>query len=681
MNFRSRNIFSAFPRITILFALIIIAAISNTFYTSFLIKKQKSNNDKINNVINPFISDLDDLKDLLVESKMYSTNWVHLPNEIDDKKELINIHNKRYIALRKKIENYALNNKGQEIINHFNAQKLIVLFYEFDDLFNSQIKITKLLVTFDDYENPKSRFEAEEIIDEEVIPKVKALAGKLSLISSDNKKITNLLIEEIQKDAETISLAIMISSIVKLLFIILAIYFIYYSITKTVIEMNTIIHKLSQGQLPTEVLQPTDNIIGDMAASVNILVVNFTKTSEFANKIEEGNFSSQFNKLSENDLLGEALIRMRNSLFNYSTDLNNKVTERTNEVIEKQNKIEEQKLFYESIFSNIPIEIAIYDIDFNFLFINAVAIKDDELRMQMIGKNYFDYCKIKKYDIDVAVKRYNIFKSVLETGNAVDFEDSHINAKGKEIYHLRKLYPVFDNDRFRYMIGYGIDITDKKEQEIHINESLLEKEALLGEIHHRVKNNLALVTGLIEMQRAKTENELVRNQFAEIRQRIYSMSLIHEKLYKSNNFDKIDLKDYIKDLVEFLKIFFDKTNNIKLHFELESVFVSAKIAVPIALIVNELITNSFKHGLLDKKTGSIYVKLIRIEHEINLCISDTGPGISANFDIKEAETLGFKLLNIFTKQLKGSFEYYNNPGLNVCVKFKADIEKESRTLV
>ena len=114
---------------------------------------------------------------------------------------------------------------------------------------------------------------------------------------------------------------------------------------------------------------------------------------------------------------------------------------------------------------------------------------------------------------------------------------------------------------------------------------------------------------------------------------------------------------------------------------METAFVSAKRAVPIALIVNELITNSFKYAFLDKKTGSIYVKLTNIEDEINLCIYDTGPGLPTNFDLKNASSLGFKLLNIFTKQLKGSFEYYNNPGLNVCVKFKAEVEKDISTLV
>ena len=438
--------------------------------------------------------------------------------------------------------------------------------------------------------------------------------------------------------------------------------------------MNDIIHQLAKGQLPEQKLLVENNIIGDMAQSVNALSESFTKTSKFANEIEKGNFSVQYNKLSTEDILGNALITMRDSLQIYSSNLNQKVTESANEVIEKRKKIEEQTLFYESIFSNIPIEIAIFDQDFKYLFVNTIGVKDAELRKQIIGKDYFEYCRIKNYDTENAFKRYEIFKSVIQTGTAIDFEDSHINKKGKVNYNLRKFYPVFDKGAFKYMIGYSIDITEKKEQELNISESLREKEALLGEIHHRVKNNLALVTGLIEMQSARTDNKFLQIQFTEIQQRINAMSLIHEKLYKSNNFVRIDLQDYLKDLVEFLRNFFDKNKNITVHFELEAISVSAKRAVPIALIVNELITNSFKYAFLDKKKGDIYVKLTKIEDEITLCVSDSGPGIPAEFNIKEVNSLGFKLLNIFTKQLKGSFEYRNAPGLIVCVKFTEEIE-------
>ena len=674
MNFKSRIVINSFPKITIVFIAIIFIVIVKTGLNIYLTNKQIANIEKISTIINPYIENLDELSDILIESKMYATNWVHLPNEIDDKKSLDSLHKFRYNQAKHKIANYISKFKNKQNTINFNTDSLLTFILDFEALIKSEKKIMSILVNFDDYENPAKKFLCESIIEDEILPKTKSMVKKINSIVFINNALSEKLEAEIREDTRKISFIILISSIGLLFFILIAIYFISSNITKPVVEMNEIIHQLAKGQLPEKKILVENNIIGDMAQSVNALSESFTKTSKFANEIEKGNFSVQYNKLSSEDILGTALITMRDSLQIYSNKLNQKVTESTNEVIEKRKKIEEQTLFYESIFSNIPIEIAIFDKDFKYLFVNTIGVKDAELRKQIIGKDYFEYCKIKNYDTETAFKRYEIFKSVIETKKAFDFEDSHINRKGKTIYNLRQFFPVFENDVFKYMIGYSIDITEKKEQELNISESLREKEALLGEIHHRVKNNLALVTGLIEMQGARTDNKLLKVQFVEIQQRINAMSLIHEKLYKSNNFIKIDLQDYLKDLVDFLKNFFDKNKNVTVHFELEPVSVSAKRAVPIALIVNELITNSFKYAFLDKKNGDIYVQLTKIKDEISLCVSDSGPGIPAEFNIKEANSLGFKLLNIFTKQLKGSFEYRNDPGLIVCVKFKEEIE-------
>ena len=128
---------------------------------------------------------------------MYSTNWVHLRYELEDKKELLNIHNNRYKNLRNELENYALNFKNTEGLDNLNSQKLIVLFYDFDDLFNSQKKLTKLLVNFDDYENAKLIFQSEEILEEEIIPKTKSIAEKLRAIVGENRIVTITLINAI----------------------------------------------------------------------------------------------------------------------------------------------------------------------------------------------------------------------------------------------------------------------------------------------------------------------------------------------------------------------------------------------------------------------------------------------------------------------------------------------------
>jgi two-component sensor histidine kinase len=224
------------------------------------------------------------------------------------------------------------------------------------------------------------------------------------------------------------------------------------------------------------------------------------------------------------------------------------------------------------------------------------------------------------------------------------------------------------------MIGYGIDITTKKLDELKIQESLIEKEALLGEIHHRVKNNLTLVLGLIEMQKDTLNDEKLAGQFIEIRNRIAAMSLIHDKMYRGESFANIDLNEYLTDLISAIAKFYSKDKAVKLIFELDKIFISSKSAVSLALLVNEVVTNAFKYAFKDIKVGVLKSTLTRDENNNILIISDNGNGLPEDFDIKNTKSLGFKLFNIFVKQLKGSFEYFNDNGLQFVIKWP--IKKE-----
>ena len=225
------------------------------------------------------------------------------------------------------------------------------------------------------------------------------------------------------------------------------------------------------------------------------------------------------------------------------------------------------------------------------------------------------------------------------------------------------------------MIGFGIDITEKMEASFKIQESLEEKEALLGEVHHRVKNNLALVMGLIEMQGARTDNEFLKNQFSEVQHRISAMSLIHEKLYKSSNFSKIDMADYLQDFVKFLAGFYGKGKEVKINFDLDSYAATTKTAIPIALIINELVTNSFKYAFNNKLDGMISISLRNNDGEIELSVADNGPGVPEGEDFSKKNSLGMKLLTIFTKQLKGTYEIISDNGFRTNIKFKHVQEK------
>jgi two-component sensor histidine kinase/PAS domain-containing protein len=335
---------------------------------------------------------------------------------------------------------------------------------------------------------------------------------------------------------------------------------------------------------------------------------------------------------------------------------------------ENNNKIKE---FYESILNNIPVDIAVFNKDHKYLFVNPIAVQNPIIREFLIDKDDFDYCKEFNKDISIAQNRRGFFLDVLNKNKNVEFVDESISAEGKVVYRLRRFSPIYkSNNEFLFMIGFGVDITEKMEQELRLKESVEEKQSLLGEIHHRVKNNLALVSGLVELQGSKITDATMKSHLTEIQHRIAAMSLIHEKLYKSSNFSKIDLKDYLHDLIVSLSSFFNKGGKIEVNFDLDQVFVTNKKAIPIALIVNELITNAFKYAFGEKLTCSIDVKLKSNGNEIELLISDSGNGIAKDFDISKSNSLGFKLINIFTKQLKGSFDFFNNSGLTIIIKFK-----------
>ena len=338
-------------------------------------------------------------------------------------------------------------------------------------------------------------------------------------------------------------------------------------------------------------------------------------------------------------------------------------------------KVEEQKEFYEKILNNIPVDIAVFNDKHQYLFINPIAVKNPDVRKFIIGKDDFDYCKQYNKEESIAVQRRELFDKVKSSQLSTEFLDRHIKKDGTSVYNLRKFFPIINaNNELVYIIGFGIDITENVEQSLKIEDSLTEKEALLGEVHHRVKNNLALVLGLIEMQIAKSNNDSLRQELSEVQHRISAMSLIHEKLYKTSNFAKIDLRDYLQDLVKFLNGFYSKGKNIKLHFEMESILASTKKAIPVALIVNELITNSYKYAFKEKTIGNIYIKLKKQNGFSSLTIADDGPGLAEGMDLTKLNSLGFKLLNIFTKQLKGNYVVNNENGLSITINFKDEQE-------
>ncbi|MFZ1289618.1 MAG: histidine kinase dimerization/phosphoacceptor domain -containing protein [Melioribacteraceae bacterium] len=214
------------------------------------------------------------------------------------------------------------------------------------------------------------------------------------------------------------------------------------------------------------------------------------------------------------------------------------------------------------------------------------------------------------------------------------------------------------------------DVRKKAEKEI--GKSLEEKEVLLKEIHHRVKNNLQIVSSLFFFQSKKITDPVTLEMFREGQNRVKSMALIHERLYQSEDLANINFKEYVKKLTNHLfQSYGVNQSKIKLKTNIANIELNVDTAVPCGLIINELISNSLKHGFDNDANGEIRVDMGHNENnKLILKISDNGKGIPSNLKIEESDSLGLRLVNNLTIQLNGKVEFYNKNGTTVKLVFE-----------
>ncbi len=219
--------------------------------------------------------------------------------------------------------------------------------------------------------------------------------------------------------------------------------------------------------------------------------------------------------------------------------------------------------------------------------------------------------------------------------------------------------PLLDERGEIYQIlGITHDITLRKQTERQIQESLREKEVLLQEIHHRVKNNLQVISSLLDLQSQQLKEPTLLEIFRESRNRVKSMALVHENLYESKNFAKVNFTEYIETLVrELFRVYGVNTSQIALEFQLEEVTLSIDTAIPCGLIINEVVSNALKHAFPNLNKGTIYIALhLDEEKHYTLTIRDNGIGLPDNFDFNTVESLGLQLVKILANQLEGTVQ-------------------------
>jgi len=226
----------------------------------------------------------------------------------------------------------------------------------------------------------------------------------------------------------------------------------------------------------------------------------------------------------------------------------------------------------------------------------------------------------------------------------------------------------------KVLISTFFDLTERKQSEAKIKASLKEKETLLQEIHHRVKNNMTVISSLLKLQMGSIDNEIAKEALQDSQNRVQSMSMIHETLYRSDNLSDIDLKTYLSELGRNVIQNYSFSKKVQFRVEAESIMISVKQASPVGLIVNELITNSLKYAFTDDTEDEILLELkSNNENGVELTVSDNGVGIPEGFDLKTADSLGLKLVKMLVEnQLDGSVDMENSNGTKFNIKFNVD---------
>ena len=222
-----------------------------------------------------------------------------------------------------------------------------------------------------------------------------------------------------------------------------------------------------------------------------------------------------------------------------------------------------------------------------------------------------------------------------------------------------------------FIISLSLEASKRDEAQKQIINSLEEKSVLLREIHHRVKNNMQIISSLLSLQSSAIKNPEMKDIFNESQNRVKSMSMIHEQLYQTDDLAKIDFNIYVNGLIKSLfQIYSPSQKHIDWNVNIEDVKLDLETAIPCGLIINELVSNSLKHAFKDRLNGKITVNMNKINDLITLKVVDNGVGISNNFQIEKATTLGLKLVKTLVNQLEGELIIGIKNGTSFNVTFK-----------
>ncbi len=338
------------------------------------------------------------------------------------------------------------------------------------------------------------------------------------------------------------------------------------------------------------------------------------------------------------------------------------ITERKKE----QELFDEKDSMLKAFTRALPDVSFIYDEDGKY--VEILAGEEALLYAQpdvMKGKSIFDI-----FSGDIAGELHNVILETIKTNKSQIFEYK-LNLPSVETWFEARTSPMDKKvDGKKTIVWLAHDITDSKKAEKKIQELLLEKEMILKEVHHRIKNNMYVISSLLYMQADKINNPDLNSAFQDAISRIDSMGILYDKLYRTENYEALGVKDYLAQLIKEVLNIFPDVSNIKLEQQIDELDIGPNIMFPLGIIINEILTNIMKYAFVGKDSGLVQITLKNNEGEIILIIKDDGNGFPEYFDIDKHDGFGISLIKMLTEQLDGHFKMENDNGAKFVFEFR-----------
>ncbi|HNX88448.1 MAG TPA: histidine kinase dimerization/phosphoacceptor domain -containing protein [Paludibacteraceae bacterium] len=406
---------------------------------------------------------------------------------------------------------------------------------------------------------------------------------------------------------------------------------------------------------------------------VNFLIADILLLASYITaNIINGNFTNNPVFMMNNFLFVLALsvlaciISWEISHLNYRNYIHLKSIEKKNQELQREitlrdearQNLDASNKIASSVLNSIPDFIFVIDQNLRIVMVNEhirTIMKQEGITGDPLGKQFNESSKFLSPESVAGIT--DVFRS-----KKYSLATYHVEVNGNKYITEARVIPIIKNQVVEQIMIIIRDVTKEREfEEVKLRDAE-QKELLLREIHHRVKNNLAIVISMLSLQSRYNPDPVLTGIIQDIELRIRSMALIHEHLYRSDTLDRIPLADYLKSLSAVIASTFQQPH-INFETKLEPIDSDIEAALPIGLIVNELLTNAFKYAFPDKRHGNILLELKQLNGEqVELRISDDGIGLPEGFSMEEGSTMGVFMVRLLVEQLYGKLEITNEKG-------------------